>query len=55
MITETLAIIFLVYRRYTPNPRRITSYPGDNTFGSTGVVIQYPTVNEVTDPVEKLN
>jgi hypothetical protein len=48
MVAETLAVIFLVSRGDTPNPRHLTSEPAEHTFGSMRVVIQEPTVHEMT-------
>eukprot|EP00978_Attheya_sp_CCMP212_P000272 scaffold503_cov71-Attheya_sp.AAC.2 len=54
MVAETLAVIFLVSRRDTPNPRHLTSKPAEHTFGSMRVVLREPTVHEMTELVEKI-
>ena len=54
MVAETLAVIFLVSRSDTPNPRHFTSEPAEHTFGSMRVVIREPTVHEMTELVKKL-
>eukprot|EP00978_Attheya_sp_CCMP212_P019228 scaffold53623_cov55-Attheya_sp.AAC.2 len=54
MVAETLAVIFLVSRGDTPNPRYLTSELAEHTFESMRVVIQEPTVHEMTELVEKI-
>ena len=39
IVAKTLAVIFLVSRVDTPNPRHLTSDPAENTFGSIRVII----------------
>ena len=53
-VAETLVVIFLVSRGDTPNHWHLTPDLAEHTFGSTRVIIREPTVNEMTELVEKI-